>query len=194
MKLISKSLLTTAVLSLGATFPAAADWMLNDDASALHFMTTKNAQVSEVHQFHSLSGSVTDDGALTVSVDLASVDTAIDIRNTRMKEMLFQVADFPHATFTASLPESMTALESGDTETGTVDGTLTLHGEAVPVSFQVRASKLNDTTMVVSTVAPTLIKAKSFGLSDGVMALQNIAGLNSITTTVPLTFSVVFSK
>lgn len=194
MKIFSRSFLSVMALSLASIAPASAAWKIDGEQSALHFLSTKNAQVTEVHEFHSVSGSVSDSGELSVSVSLESVDTAIDIRNQRMKEILFRIADFPAATFTADLPEAMTTLSPGQTTSGTVKGTLSLHGEAVPVSFKVRASRLSDTSMVVSTIAPSLIRAKSFELVDGLMELQNIAGLNSITTTVPVTFSVVLTN
>ncbi len=129
-----------------------------------------------------------------MAVDLSSVNTAIDIRNKRMQEMLFNVTKFAQATFEANLPESMMNLKSGQVVNGKVDGILMLHGKAVPTSFAVKASKVDDDTLTVSTTSPTLIKAESFGLAEGVAALQKIAGLKSITTTVPVTFSVTFTQ
>jgi len=186
--------LSTAVLACGLAFPAAADWSLDKDSSALHFMSTKNAQITEVHQFDNFEGSLSDDGKLMVTVDLSSVNTAIDIRNKRMQEMLFNVAKYADATFQATLPDAMMNVETGTVVSGKVDGILSLHGKAVPTSFSVTASKLTDDTMSVTTSSPTLVKADAFGLAEGVAALQKIAGLSSITTTVPVTFSVTFTQ
>jgi len=186
--------LSAALLASGLAFPAAADWSIDGETSALHFLSTKNAQVTEVHQFDSFDGSLSDGGKLTVEVDLSSVNTAIDIRNKRMQEMLFNVSKFAQATFEANLTDQMMDLKTGQVVDGKVDGILTLHGKAVPTSFSVRASKVDDDTLTVSTTTPTLIKAESFGLAEGVTALQQIAGLKSITTTVPVTFSVTFTQ
>ena len=186
--------LSAALIACGFAFPAMADWNIDKDTSALHFLSTKNAQVTEVHKFDSFDGSLSDGGALSIEVDLASVNTAIDIRNTRMQEMLFNVAEFAQATFEAKLPDKMAKLQTGDVVIGKVDGILTLHGKAVPTTFYVKASKLDDDKLTVSTIAPTLIKADAFGLTGGIEALQKIAGLSSITTTVPVTFSVTFSR
>ncbi|APD87919.1 hypothetical protein BM527_18490 [Alteromonas sp. Mex14] len=186
--------LSAVLLTCGLAFPAAADWSIDGETSVLHFLSTKNAQVTEIHKFDSFDGSLSDSGKLSVAVDLSSVNTAIDIRNERMREMLFNVTKFAQATFEASLPESMMNLQTGDVVNGKVNGILTLHGKAVPTSFSVQASKVSDDMLSVSTTAPTLIKAESFGLADGVAALQKIAGLNSITTTVPVTFSVTFEQ
>ena len=186
--------LSAALLACGLAFPAAADWSIDGETSALHFLSTKNAQVTEVHKFDSFDGTLSDGGKLNVAVDLSSVNTAIDIRNKRMQEMLFNVTKFAQATFEANLPESMMNLKSGQVVNGRVDGILMLHGKAVPTSFSVKASKVDDDTLTVSTTSPTLIKAESFGLAEGVAALQKIAGLKSITTTVPVTFSVTFTQ
>jgi polyisoprenoid-binding protein YceI len=88
----------------------------------------------------------------------------------------------------------MMNVETGTVVSGKVDGILSLHGKAVPTSFSVTASKLTDDTMSVTTSSPTLVKADAFGLAEGVAALQKIAGLSSITTTVPVTFSVTFTQ
>ena len=186
--------LSTALLACGLAFPAAADWSIDSETSVLHFLSTKNAQVTEVHKFDSFNGTLSDSGKLSVAVDLSSVNTAIDIRNQRMQDMLFNVSKFAQATFEANLPESMMNLKAGEVANGNVDGILVLHGKAVPTSFSVTASKVDEGTLTVSTNAPTLIKAESFGLAEGVAALQKIAGLKSITTTVPVTFAVTFEQ
>ena len=53
--------------------PAFADWTVAPEQSSLHFMSTKNAQVTEVHAFEELSGSVSDSGQLMIEVPLRSV-------------------------------------------------------------------------------------------------------------------------
>ncbi|MEC9262901.1 MAG: YceI family protein [Pseudomonadota bacterium] len=172
--------------------PAFADWTVAPEQSSLHFMSTKNAQVTEVHAFEELSGSVSDSGKLMIEVPLSSVNTNIPIRNTRMQEKLFNVAKFPAATFTADVPADLMKLQPGSSTTAKVDGTLSLHGVEAPVSFNVSVSKVSADTMVVNTVSPTLIGAETFGLTAGLDMLQNIAGLKSITQTSPVTFSVTF--
>lgn len=185
--------LSAALMACSVAFPTLADWRI-DESSRLHFLTTKNAQVTEIHTFDEFTGNVSSEGKLAVTVDLSSVNTAIDIRNQRMQEMLFHVAKYAKATFEATLPDSMIKLETGSHISGNVDGILSLHGKAVPTSFSVVVSKLNDNTLTVATVVPTLVKADMFGLEQGVTALKTIAGLSSITTTVPVTFALTLTQ
>lgn len=189
--MLSRALL---VLTTCVSIPAMAQWSLDSDNSALHFLSTKNAQVTEIHEFEMLKGTVSDSGKLTVDVALDSVNTSIAIRDTRIKEKLFNVGMYPQATFTADIPADMMALETGETAQGTVTGTMDLHGMTAPVSFSVMVSKVSDDLMSVSTLAPTLIKAEDFGLKAGIDTLQSIAGLSSITYVVPVSFSVTFEK
>jgi len=144
--------LSAALLACGLAFPAAADWSIDGETSALHFLSTKNAQVTEVHKFDSFDGTLSDGGKLNVAVDLSSVNTAIDIRNKRMQEMLFNVTKFAQATFEANLPESMMNLKSGQVVNGKVDGILMLHGKAVPTSFAVKARLI---AILVSSNCPS---------------------------------------
>ncbi len=173
---------------------AFAQWTLDQDNSALHFMSTKNAQVTEVHSFDHFSGKLSDSGTLTIEVPLDSVNTNIPIRNTRMQEMLFEVAKYPTATFSTNLPSALLDMAAGTSKASVVEGELSLHGMTAPVSFNVMVSKLSDDTIQASTISPTLIGSDTFGLKGGVEALQNIAGLKSITFNAPVTFSVTFEK
>ena len=48
--------------------------------------------------------------------------------------------------------------------------------------------------VVASTSKPIIVTAASHGLVDGVEALREIAGLPSISRSVPVTFNVVFEE
>lgn len=173
---------------------AAADWELDAEKTSLHFLSTKNAQVTEVHQFTSVTGSLSESGELSVSVDLSSVDTGIDIRNTRMKDMLFNVSQFASATFEASVPQAMLSGSAGDIQLGPVEGILNLHGMAAPITFHIAVSYVDENTVSVSTTQPSLLDVTTFGLADGVESLREVAGLKSITATVPVTFTATFTR
>lgn len=174
--------------------PASAAWTLDSDASSLNFLSTKNAQLTEVHSFDELKGSLTNAGELTVDVPLSSVNTNIPLRNTRMQEMLFETDSYPAATFTATVSDELMSLQVGESALGSVEGELSLHGVTAPATFNVMVNKLSDGKITVSTTAPTVVSASAFKLDGGVKALQEIAKLGSITTAVPVTFAVTFTE
>lgn len=173
---------------------AAGDWQLQPDDSSLAFVSVKNGSVAETHSFTDLSGHVDDDGARLV-VDLASVETSIPIRNDRMREFLFEIADHPQAVFTTSMhAQSVDELAPGQSRRIEVSGHLELHGEKQELSASVQITRAGYDRMVLSTVKPILISADAFTLGEGIAKLRDIAGLESITPMVPVTFSLTFAR
>jgi len=137
------SRMLTLVLLCAVTLPAAADWVLDGDGSRMSFVSVKAGNVAEVHQFRTLEGRVDDAGTLRVAIDLASVDTAIPIRNQRMREMLFEVARFPEAVVTASIDEAwIEGLAPGESRRVAAEAVLALHGVEQPLTVELLLARL----------------------------------------------------
>jgi len=187
-----KQALIGSALSLAAALGHAAPWTLQEAGSNVHFVTVKNAVIAESHQFLAFSGAV-EAGQAEVVLDLASVETLIPIRNERMREMLFDVAAFPTATLSAAVPQAeFEALALGAHLEQRLEGTLTLRGKAIPLAFDIRASREGEGAVRVESLGPVMVSADQLGLGAGVDALREIAGLNSITPMVPVSFSLLF--
>ncbi|MEL1251484.1 YceI family protein [Aurantiacibacter gilvus] len=197
--LFATSLAATALLAGCAQEPAEVPldgaWVLDGDRSQVSFVTVKASQVAEVHHFGEVSGSVSADGGASVAIDLASVETNIDIRNERMRDILFQVAEFPQAEVTAALdPADFTGLSVGDALTTSVDLTVNLHGSSATMPADLLVTRIGDDLVKVETAQPLVVAAASFGLAEGVAELQSVANLDSITTQVPVSVSLVFAR
>lgn len=172
---------------------AAAQWELDNGSSSLNFISVKNASVAETHRFDTLVGFVGDDGTVQLAIDLASVDTGIEIRDERMRKMLFDTDSFSSANVTGKVdPAVLAALEPGTVLTTDLEVTLSLHGAEATVSAPVVVINETSGVLRVLTSRPVLVSAASFDLGKGVAALQEVAGLNSISTAVPVTFHLVF--
>ncbi|WP_166422576.1 YceI family protein [Paraglaciecola sp. 20A4] len=171
---------------------ASADWRLLNDSSHLNFVSTKNVNVSEIHHFSQLDGSLSSKGDLSVDIDLSSVQTGIDIRNTRMREKLFMVDNFPKATLTATLPEEITQFTPGQSGTFVIPSKLTIMGQQNDVQVEVQITKTDHNRFVATSAKPILINAGDYGLQSGIDWLQNVAKLSSISPTVPVTFNLTF--
>lgn len=169
-----------------------ADWQLLTEQSQVHFISTKNSHISEVNRFAHVEGALTDDGQLSVVIKLASVDTNIDIRNGRMRDMLFNVMTFKEAVLTAQLSSKIMAMDTGASKQYTVDGTLSLMGQEKDVTFTVQVTKLADNHILATSVHPVLVDARDYKLEAGVDALKQVAGLDVISYSVPVTFNVMF--
>ncbi|NEX19695.1 YceI family protein [Thiorhodococcus mannitoliphagus] len=188
-----KSLLPLALLASLVSAPTLADWSLDPARSAVTYVTIKAKDVAENNSFTEMQGSIDSSGQAEVSLMLDSVETLVPIRNERMREILFQTTDYKEATLTAKVdPEAITALGVGEMTQIAAEGNLTLHGKTQPMTLSIRVAKLDDATLLVATTKPLLVDAAKFGLGDGVEKLREIAGLDSISDAVPVTFVVTF--
>ena len=192
--MIRSILLLTLTLGLTAQ-QAAADWRLDSEASTLGFSSVKNGSIVEPHLFKSVSGGVAASGEAHLDIDLASVDTMIPIRDQRMRDILFKVAEFPSARFETTVPlADIDAMDGGESRDISLKGTLSLHGQQVDTMASVRVSKTGSGDVIVTTTRPIVVSAASFGLVSGLSQLQEIAGLESITPMVPVSFTLVFKN
>jgi len=187
-----KKLMVAALLSVLSS--AGFAWDLQSDASTLNFISIKKDSVGEVHRFKQLQGSLDSKGAATLTVSLASADTGVEVRDQRLREMLFEVTQFPTATFQATIdPSVISALKVGQQAVVAVKGELTLHGKAAPVAVDVVVTKLLDGRLSVVSQKPLIVNAENFDLVAGVTKLAEAVSLPAISTAVPVTFALVFT-
>ena len=178
--------------SLLASGISSADWSLQQPSS-IHFLTSKNTHTTEVHHFKKFDAAINSAGLATLNIDLASVDTRIGIRDERMQEHLFETSQFSQASFEAEIPkEILEQVRAGKSTQFELKGKISLHGEQAQANCLVMISTNKDNSVTVNSITPMLIDANSFNLVAGINKLKEIAGLKSITYTVPLTFSLSF--
>ena len=157
------------------------------EGSKVGFVSVKNNSIGENNAFERVSGSISRSGQVAVSVDLSSVETGVGIRNERLQRMLFEVAIFPTATIDEALTNSqIAALEACGAQTESVALSINLHGKTVSKTANLSVSASGDDIRVM-TIQPIIITAQEFGLEAGVAALQQIAGLNAISQSIPVT-------
>ena len=188
-RVIKIAMLTCLILG---SVSVSAQWGLDNEASVLSFVTVKAEHIAEAHTFNSLSGSLGADGQLSVEVELASVDTLIPIRNERMREMLFEIDVFPVALLSAEVDlKELLSLEVGEWLDQEIPLTLALHGNTVGMDASVRITQLDD-GYSASLLTPLILSADNVGLVAGVEKLRQVAGLPSISRSVPVSFNVTF--
>ncbi|WP_255526801.1 YceI family protein [Photobacterium sp. BZF1] len=170
-----------------------ASWKLDSNQSSVGFSSVKNDSVMEQHGFRNLSGSISDSGDVSLSIDLTSVDTKIQIRDERMKKELFHTEKFPLTNIEAKVDsEAISGLGAGETLVQDVEFKLDLHGKEETLNAKVQVTGLDEGGLLVSTITPVEVQAGSFGLDEGVGKLKEIAKLNSILLTVPVNANLVF--
>lgn len=188
-----KQLLATATFCL-LSFSALADWKLDNQQSSLSFVSVKNGAVVERHTFKELAGTVNGAGQASLEVNLDSVATLIPIRNERMREMLFNTKKHPLATANIQLDKAIIdqLATSSRARRIEVSADLTLNATSQRVNAALLVNATTDGGVMVSTAEPILISAAQWDLNGGIEALREVAGLNSITQMVPVTFTLKF--
>ena len=185
--------LLLAIVILASCGAAWADWELEDAKSTVSFVSIKNDSVGEMHSFSSLVGYISDTGNVQVTINLDSVETLIEIRNERMREMLFETVKFPTATISAQVDPSLIEVAAqGGIVTTELPITLSLHGQEKSLTVAVVIVGEGDGRLHVYSARPVLINAEDFGLTQGVLALRKIAGLQAISNIVPVTLQLLF--
>lgn len=170
-------------------------WMLDSSQSYLGFLSTKNQHNLEAHRFGELSGVVTDEGIASLTIRMESVETGIDIRNQRMRTLMFDVNSFPETTVALELGDHLSqvlGLSAGEALRLDVPALVEINGEARELNVNLQVERLSQQTFVVSSAQPVLITADQFGLQGGVEALREVAGLSSISLAVPVDFALFF--
>lgn len=187
---INKSVIASVLFFVSAQ--ASAQWDLDAAQSELSFITVKAEHVAEVHSFTRLEGELSREGAVQLSIDLTSVETGISVRNERMQSMLFETGMYPRARVSANIDvDPITELSLGESVILDVEFILSLHGKELVFSTPLRATRVIDGVRV-STTKPIIVNADAFDLVAGVESLREIAGLPSISLSVPVAFSLSF--
>lgn len=151
-------------------------WQIDAQSSQLRFQSVKNVTKVESSTFAAFSGGLEADGTLSLHVFLDSVDTKIDLRNVRMRFLLFETFRFPEAVITAKINAADLAdLPTLRRKTIHLTYTLDLHGVKKQLETDVAVTMVQDDTVVVSSTVPVVIATDDFGLSDGVQKLQEAA-------------------
>lgn len=174
---------------------ALAQWELKAEDSTFQYATVKNGSAYEINSFEQIKGYIGSHGLATLTVDLASVNTGIAIRDTRMKKMLFDLAGFPLARLKMPVDtEQLMAMAEGEMWPLSSGGELQLNGQQRTVLAELHIYRISQKRWLVTTAQPVIIDAEAFGLLKGVEALREIAGLDSIMSQVPVSFDLVFEK
>lgn len=84
--------------------------------------------MGEVNHFETVRGTVKQDGTVAISIDLASVETTIDIRNERMMKFVFGATQATDEITGQIDMSEIETLEIGATEIVDFEGNLSFAG------------------------------------------------------------------
>lgn len=182
-----------ALVGAGLGSAQAQEWLLDPNASHFYMETAKANSIIETHQFSGLDGRISPDGDARVTIDLTSISSGIDVRDVRMRFLLFQTYKFPNAEVTARL--DMGKLREVMRTTRIMYPfrfTVSLHGISKEFETLVYVTRVSDNTVSVSTVKPIIVDADTFGLTEGIAKLSEAINGTPIVTAASFTFDLVF--
>jgi outer membrane protein OmpA-like peptidoglycan-associated protein/polyisoprenoid-binding protein YceI len=172
---------------------AASPWTLDPASSSLKYQSVKKITVIETNQIRNLSGTIQPDGAASVSIDLNSVETGIDIRNVRMRFLFFETFKYPTATVSVRVdPAAFADLPTKRRLKLKLPFTLDLHGFKKELQADVVVTMISDTMVSVASDGPIEIKAEDFGLGPAIEKLERAGDVTNIVPTGSVSFDFVF--
>jgi len=182
------------VLLAAASLSARADWYLDGESSRLSFISTKNANISEVQRFLVLHGKVDPKGLAQVEIEMESVNSGIPLRDERMRKDLFDIKNFPEALISAQIDlRPINDLAPGAQLELRLPVTVNLRGKQHEYNAELLATRLDDRRFQVVTLEPLVINAADFDLAAGLDGLRNVAGLSAISLSVPVSAVLIFT-
>ena len=195
MKLFASAVVAASLMMTGSVFAGGhAKWTAVEDQSRIAFGSIKKDTVGEVHHFEGVTGTVGEDGKLTLAVDLGSVETNIDIRNERMLEHVFQGGKAKAMVSGEIDLDEVKDLKLGDTSIIDFEGVLAFAGVTVDVEAEMLVARLAENRVLVSTADFIMVSTEDLGIDPGVNKLMELAKLPGITRVTPVAVRVVFEK
>ncbi|MCE5982101.1 YceI family protein [Pseudomonas sp. LF19] len=178
------------VLSL----PAQANWHLDGESSRLSFVSSKNGDTAEVHRFLVLHGKVDRKGAAELQIEMDSNSSSVPLRDERMRKELFEFSKFPEAKVSAQIDlRPINDLANGAQVELRLPLTVSLHGKQHSYSALLLATRLDERRFQVVTLEPLMLRADDFDLLPGLATLRKLAGLKSISPSVPVAAVLIFT-
>ncbi len=192
MKFISTAIIATSLLLSNPAF--AGGWKSVDSESSIAFGSIKKDTVGEVHHFTKVNGTVSKEGKLSINIDLASVQTNIDIRNERMTNHVFQEGK---ATATLSGEIDMSEVDNlkvGETSIMEIEAVLSFVGIENDIEANMLVARLSENRVLVSTADFIMLSTEDLEIDAGINKLMELAKLPGITRVTPVSARMVFEK
>lgn len=168
-------------------------WTLDPAQSTLTYQSIKKNTIVETNTIRNISGGIMPDGSATISLDLNSVDTGVDLRNVRMRFLFFETFQFPTATVTVKVkPQDFAALPEKRRMVVSLPFELDLHGVRKQLEAKVAVTMISDKLVSVASQAPVSIKVDDFGLLPAIEKLERAANVTNIVPTASVSFDFVF--
>lgn len=191
---IAAAILAVPLQALAQDSPFSPGWILDAEESVLRFQSIKSATKVESSSFATFTGTIDESGLATIRIGLDSVDTKVDLRNVRMRFLLFETFEHPEAVITMQIdPATLTDLGDLQRKVVTMPYTISLHGIESAREAEITMTLLNDNRVLVTSGIPISLPTADFNLDGGVEKLQDAAKV-VIIPSATVTFDFIFDR
>ena len=181
--------------SLMITNSALADWVLDSNNSNLSYGSIKNGFIGESNTFKTISGSIDENGHINIDIDLSSVDTQLELRDQRMRDIVFKVAENASAKLTGDMNlEAHHDQEIGTSRKVEASIGIELVGQKIDYDVMLLVTRLAKNKVMVTPHGVIFLDLEDFELADAIETLRELAGLDRIATAAPMSFYLTFEK
>ena len=193
---MKKILLASLLLS---AFAHADNAVWESDNNHISFLSIKVNQqknsITEQSAFTSSKAMLDKDGMFTLTIDLNSVKTNVDIRDQRLKDWVFETAQFGTATVSGKVDaDAVNKLAVGETLKLEQPLELDIHGQKVKLQAELNVQRSAEDKIMVNTLTPVILDTKAMKMEKGVMQLVEVMALSSIVEQVPVSFAGEFMR
>ena len=161
--------------------------------ATVSMITVKNGDTEVPGKFEGVTGTLTfSDGAVpndltgSLTVDVSSWDSGLELRDDRVKATFFGIEDHSSASFRLvgidGLPEA--GIEIGAESEGTATGKLTFAGATAEVEAKVMVKRSGETDFHIDTVEPFVVSIETLGLTGPLKDLMKECEHKSIDDSV----------
>lgn len=159
-------------------------------------VTVKDAGVEVPARFQTVTGQVTLDlgdlnrSTADLTIDLASWDSGLELRDQRMKDVFFRVADKPTTVgfkLEGIAEPSGPLNDPGAKVTGKARGKLDWRGLPIPVEAPVELERTGPDTFQVRSTAPFQVSIAALGMSEPLQELITVCQHQAVDDSVRVT-------
>lgn len=161
--------LLTALAVAPALFAQSKTYEVKPGATSVAEFHAEDTYDSFDGKTNKVSGSIVADPAkpaaasVTITIDMASLDTGVGLRNKEMRDLYLQTSKFPTATFKSVSVAGPASIAAGTPADINVTGDFTLHGVTKRMTFPVRVVLLADGRLHATTNFK--VKMPDFGIN-----------------------------
>ncbi|SUO96429.1 YceI family protein [Suttonella ornithocola] len=185
----------TLLAALSFPLIASANWQ--SDNAQVNFLTTKVTAdknvIIEPNHFAPSKLTLSDDGKLSGTLDLNTIQSGIDIRNERLRDWVFKTANGQLSISGQVDIEPLSKLEIGESRSIKQALTLTFGDKEATITLPLLVFKTNDARLQITSLSPALLDLSAFKVENEVNKLREVAGLLSISLQLPVTISATFT-